>query len=332
MKFVVFTATAWQGWERLVVAAVLFYLEAQSRLHGTETCTQRQSEWVMPTFQKNMEYLPVKDIDFSSAKIKKIKLDDAIDSVSNTAVPCSINNLSGNSAKNVSFPSANEMNSLYSSINKSKSKPGILSIIPEFSDKYVPMYSLPEFPRPLSLLYDPNNLKFDYHELLKKCESICVDVSQQMAVAVEKESREQYKSRVWFHYRAGRITASKMKSVCHTNPANPAQSLIKQVCYPPMHTFTSKQTKWGCTHEKAARDYYEKRMKKSHTAFSNTNSGFVINPEWPFIGATPDGVVSCACCGKGVMEIKCPYCHKGQNIEDCIQDKNFCIKKILMVF
>ncbi len=84
----------------------------------------------------------------------------------------------------------------------------------------------------------------------------------------------------------------------------------------------------GSTHEKAARDYYyEKRMKKSHTAFSITNSGFVINPEWPFIGATPDGVVSCACCGKGVMEIKCPYCHKGQNIEDCIQDKNFCIKK-----
>ncbi len=309
------------------VAAVLFYLEAQSRLHGTETCTQRQCEWVMPTFQKNMEYLPVKDIDISSAKSKKIKLDDAIDSASNTAVPCSINKLSGNSAKNVSSPSANEMNSLYSSISKSKSKPGILSIIPEFSDQYVPIYSLPEFPRPLSLLYDPNNLKLDYHELLKKCESICVDVSQQMAVAVEKESREQYKSRVWFNYRAGRITASKMKSVCHTNPANPAQSLIKQVCYPQMHTFTSKRTKWGCTHEKVARDYYEKRMKKSHTAFSITNSGFVINPEWPFIGATPDGVVSCACCGKGVVEIKCPYCHKGQNIEDCIQDKNFCIKK-----
>ncbi len=78
---------------------------------------------------------------------------------------------------------------MYSSISKSRSKPGILSIIPEFSDQYVPIYSLPEFSRPLSLLYDPNNLKLDYHELLKKCESICVDVSQQMAVAVEKESR-----------------------------------------------------------------------------------------------------------------------------------------------
>lgn len=42
------------------VAAVLFYLEAQSRLHGNETCTQHQCQWIMPTFQKNMEYLPMK--------------------------------------------------------------------------------------------------------------------------------------------------------------------------------------------------------------------------------------------------------------------------------
>ena len=154
-----------------------------------------------------------------------------------------------------------------------------------------------------------------------------MDVTQNMAVTVEKASREQYKTRMWFNYRAGRITASKMKAVCHTNPANPAQGLIKQVCYPQMYNFTSKQTSWECTHEKAARDRYKKRMKETHTTFSITDSGFVINPEWTFIGATPDGMVSCDCCGKGVMEIKCPYCHKGQSIEVSTQDMKFCIQK-----
>ena len=60
----------------------------------------------------------------------------------------------------------------------------------------VTVTSLPEFPHPLPQLYDPNNLKLEYHELLEKCESICVDVTQNMAVSVEKASRDPYKSSV----------------------------------------------------------------------------------------------------------------------------------------
>ena len=78
-----------------------------------------------------------------------------------------------------------------------------------------------------------------------------------------------------------------MKAVCHTNPANPAQTLIKQVCYPQTYAFTSRQTSWGCMHEREARDRYEGRMKETHTNFSVSDSGLVINPQWPFIGATP---------------------------------------------
>ena len=49
------------------------------------------------------------------------------------------------------------------------------------------------------------------------------------------------------------------------------------------------------------------------------------------VGVTPDGKVSCACYGEGVLEIKCPYCHKGQSIEVSTQDTKFCVKKMLMV-
>lgn len=33
----------------------------------------------------------------------------------------------------------------------------------------------------------------------------------------------------------------------------------------------------------------------------------VINPLYPHLGASPDGVITCDCCGRGVLEIKCPY-------------------------
>ena len=54
----------------------------------------------------------------------------------------------------------------------------------------------------------------------------------EMSEAIERGTRSQSHSRLWFTYRAGRVTASKMKSVCHTNPGKPSQSLIKTICYP----------------------------------------------------------------------------------------------------
>ena len=61
--------------------------------------------------------------------------------------------------------------------------------------------------------------------------------------------------------------------------------------------------------------------------FDVQDSGLVINLVWPFIGATLDGVVSCQCCGEGTLEIKCPYSHRGESIEDAAShDKYFCLK------
>lgn len=58
------------------------------------------------------------------------------------------------------------------------------------------------------------------------------------------------------------------------------------------------------------------------------NSGMVINPLWPFIGASPDGTITCKCCGRGVLEIKCPYCYRGLSIEAAAtEDNKFCLKK-----
>jgi len=61
------------------VAAVLFYLEALNRLEGERMCTEGQCAWILPSSLKSAQYLPIKDIDFTSARGKKRKLDEIID-------------------------------------------------------------------------------------------------------------------------------------------------------------------------------------------------------------------------------------------------------------
>ena len=68
------------------IAVVLFYLEATARIQGTSTtCMQEACQWIIPSYLKSVEYLPIKEIDFTSARGKKRKLDEAIDHDSDPA-------------------------------------------------------------------------------------------------------------------------------------------------------------------------------------------------------------------------------------------------------
>ncbi len=55
-------------------------------------------------------------------------------------------------------------------------------------------------------------------------------------------------------------------------------------------------------------------MMAKHAGFEVSDSGLVINPTWSHIRASPDGLVKCNCCTPGVVEIKCPFCHKNDTI------------------
>lgn len=57
-------------------------------------------------------------------------------------------------------------------------------------------------------------------------------------------------------------------------------------------------------------------MEHSHEGFGAEPVGLCINPSFPHFGASPDGLVSCDCCGLGCVEIKCPYCAKDLDVTD----------------
>ena len=65
-------------------------------------------------------------------------------------------------------------------------------------------------------------------------------------------------------------------------------------------------------------------MTKKHENFKLSDAGLYIDYEDPFLGASPDGIVQCSCCSKGVVEVKCPYCHKDLPEDDT---STFCMVK-----
>ncbi|XP_033635761.1 uncharacterized protein LOC117296806 isoform X2 [Asterias rubens] len=84
-----------------------------------------------------------------------------------------------------------------------------------------------------------------------------------------------------------------------------------------------RMTSWGCDHERTAREAYFKVTASKHSSFSINDAGLFINPDTPFIGATPDGLVHCDCCGDGVLEVKCPYSKKDVPMETACADPSF---------
>ena len=78
-------------------------------------------------------------------------------------------------------------------------------------------------------------------------------------------------------YRSGRITASQLYQVVHTNPHAPSLSLLCAVCYPATVKFTTKATKYGCEHEKDAVKVYKERMQGRYNELNITPAGFVVS-------------------------------------------------------
>ena len=80
---------------------------------------------------------------------------------------------------------------------------------------------------------------------------------------------------------------------------------------------------------KKARDRYEKAVRFKHTNLQVAECGLFINPQWPFVGTSPDGIITCDCCSKGVLGIKCHFYHHDESISAVnISDKNSCLSEV----
>lgn len=52
-------------------------------------------------------------------------------------------------------------------------------------------------------------------------------------------------------------------------------------------------------------------------------SGLHIDELHPFMGASPDGLISCKCCGEGLLEIKCSYMFQNKTPHEACTDHHY---------
>ena len=86
--------------------------------------------------------------------------------------------------------------------------------------------------------------------------------------------------------------------------------------------------KWGREKEAETCVSYIKDIEKEHTNFVVQPAGLVIAPRYQFLGASPDGCVSCYCCGKGELDIKCSYKYR-DNLpisKTALSDRAYCLE------
>lgn len=100
-------------------------------------------------------------------------------------------------ASNARPPSQDEFAAFFSKLSQCQSKPAILSIIPHYSDSYVPKTS-ESFPLVLINLLDEDCYLMDLDQLRSHCEKITIDGTTDQAKQVEVETREQSSCKLWF--------------------------------------------------------------------------------------------------------------------------------------
>ena len=156
-----------------------------------------------------------------------------------------------------------------------------------YSDKYVPKSLDPELPITLSTLYNPDYLKVGYYDLVNLASEVRIVVTPSQATLIEEQTRHQARSRLWFRMRSGRITASKFKAACRTDPCSPSHSLVMSICHPELSKFSSAATRWGCEHENIAREKYISMYAKLTTKPLLKSVGFMCAPIIPSLVLHP---------------------------------------------
>lgn len=298
------------------IASVLFAAEANTQVKQQQSCTSLPCAWLPPSF-RSVKYLPVSDIDFRTPKQKRKR--SQVSGSYTTSVP--------KKSLIVQKPTEAELTDYYLKLSKAKHKPVLLSLVNDVNDCFVPLYIKEILPQPLTALYNQKYQEMHFPEILKACEALydTTTITPEQANMVELKTRGQSKCKLWYEQRAGRITASVLQKVLHTDFSKPSVSLLKSICYPHATKFFSVACEYGQQHEADALRIYS--MKITHPLFELQWSGLVLDTENPFIGASPDGIISCSCCGKGLVEVKCPFSCRDKSFSEAVKEKTFCLEE-----
>lgn len=109
-------------------------------------------------------------------------------------------------------------------------------------------------------------------------------------------------SKQWYSARIGRVTGSVAGAILGVNPYKTADDVLRDMVrayHGAEREFTGNAaTEWGSFNEAGAQAEYE-----METGNKVQECGFIVHPEYEWLGASPDGLVG----AEAVLEIKAPY-------------------------
>ena len=126
----------------------------------------------MPSSVIAVSYQVLRDIDFTSSKNKKRKLDSKISGLSSDTSKQNASQVQSHAAKNIFAPSQTDIKKLFESLNSSKTHPAILSLI--------------------AGLYDSELCKLDFEDMLEKSNQVfeAMNISIEQAKAIEEATKK----------------------------------------------------------------------------------------------------------------------------------------------
>ncbi|XP_044762047.1 uncharacterized protein LOC123319241 [Coccinella septempunctata] len=118
---------------------------------------------------------------------------------------------------------------------------------------------------------------------------------------LEEKTRGQHDNALWRQYRQDYLTSSNFGSVVKRKSTTPCHNFVKVLLY--KKQLNTAGVLYGRMNESKAVSLYEhsKNIKV-------TRCGLFIDPEYPFLGASPDGLVG----DDGLIEVKCLQSIKGK--------------------
>ena len=167
---------------------------------------------------------------------------------------------------------------------------------------------------PLGSLFEPRAINFDRQKLISYSKEVYGEYKRSYTQVhynnLCDQTKKQGLSDAWKIHRIGRITASISKLAFTTKVESPSKTFINTIMqYKPSTDVAA--TKYGKEMEPVAFHAFTEYFRLHHENTSVSQTGLNVNAEFPHLGASPDGVVSCSCHGKALLEIKCP--HKYRN-------------------
>jgi hypothetical protein len=133
-------------------------------------------------------YIEIKDMDFTSCHTKKKKMDQP-DSTTTEKKKLKV----------IPAMVPDEVSKMYADLAKSGIKPGVLSLVENCAEKFIPEAASTQLPSPLTMLFQEEAMKFDEQTL----KTSCVEAFQSLTLTVQQVSVH------YFHF----IDLSKLRPV-----------------------------------------------------------------------------------------------------------------------